>query len=106
MNGMKFDHGKARWDLLPVEELEEVVEVLTHGANKYDDDNWKYVERPLERYYAAAMRHLITWKKGQSLDNESNKSPLAHAICDLLFLMWFDSQIPRPVATACQKGAK
>jgi len=34
-NGVKFDADKLRYDLLPVDELEEVVQVLTDGAKKY-----------------------------------------------------------------------
>ena len=38
MEGRKDDHGKPRWDLLPWDEVEDVVKVLTKGAVKYEDD--------------------------------------------------------------------
>ena len=38
--GLKLDFDKLRWDLLPIECVEEIVRVLTFGAKKYDDNNW------------------------------------------------------------------
>ena len=86
----KDDLGKLRWDLLPIEQIEQVVAVLTHGAIKYGDYNWQMVSNPGPRYYAAAMRHIVDWKKNKIKDSDSNIAHLAHAICCLLFLMWFD----------------
>lgn len=92
--GIKFDNGseKLRWDLLPWEEIEEVVKVLTLGAFKYADHNWKYVPENRKRYFAAAMRHLVAWFKGEKLDKESGLNHLAHAICCILFLLWRNNQ--------------
>lgn len=86
-NGRKKDNGKPRWDLLPWAEVEEVVKVLTFGAAKYGDDNWRKVPEARRRYFAAAMRHLVDWELGALLDFESQLPHLAHAICSLLFLM-------------------
>lgn len=90
--GQKFDHGKTRWGLLQFAALEKVVQVMTFGAKKYGDDNWQRVSNPEDRYFSAAMRHLIAWQQGENKDQESGLSHLAHAICCLLFLMWFDDQ--------------
>ena len=49
------------------------------------------VENPKERYYDAAMRHLYAWFNGEPKDIETGESHLAHAICCLLFLLWFES---------------
>ena len=84
--GLKKDHGKDRWDLLPWEEVEEIVKVLTFGANKYADNNWQKVPQGRERYFAAAMRHLVAWRRGEERDPESGLKHLAHAGCCLLFL--------------------
>lgn len=90
-DGKKFDNGKPRWGLLPFRELKEVVEILTFGAEKYGAWNWVNV-RPTERYVDAAFRHLTSWVEGDKKDLESNKSHLAHCICNLLFLMYFDNE--------------
>lgn len=90
--GSKFDQGKPRWGLLPWTELETVVEVLTMGAEKYSDDNWKHVEPFESRYRDALMRHFSAYCKGETKDPESGKSHLAHAVCCALFLMWKENQ--------------
>lgn len=87
--GIKYDKMKDRWDLVPFNELKEVVEVITYGANKYSDDNWKKVS--IERYFSALMRHITTYKTGEIIDKESKKNHLAHAITNLLFIMWHEN---------------
>lgn len=88
--GRKDDDGKARWDLLPFGSLAQVVDVLTYGAKKYSPGNWQKVPNPRARYVSAALRHLAAYANGEKIDKESGKSHLAHAVCCLLFLMWFD----------------
>lgn len=90
MQGIKHDQDKPDWSLLPLSLLAPVVRVLTFGAKKYARDNWKYVEDAENRYFAAAMRHLTAWQQGERLDAESGESHLAHALCCLIFLSWFD----------------
>ena len=92
--GVKYDQDKPDWSLLPLEPIEDVVDVLTFGAKKYSPDNWKKVPDLHNRYFAAAMRHLVAWKNGEILDPESGKPHLAHAQCCLVFLAWFDKQHP------------
>jgi hypothetical protein len=89
--GIKYDTGKLRWDLLPLEEIEKIVEVLSDGAEKYDDNNWKELDNPKERYFAALMRHLVAYRKGEILDPESGRTHLAHAATNLIFLMYFNN---------------
>jgi len=88
--GRKDDKTKDRWDLLPYEEVEKIVKVLTFDAKKYADNNWLKVLNPESRYFAALQRHLVAWKKGEKIDPESGFSHLAHAGCCLLFLSHFD----------------
>jgi len=90
--GIKFDDERNRWDLLPWREIEQVVKILTFGAKKYADDNWKYIPDLKKRYFAAAMRHLVAWQKGEMLDQESGENHLSHALCCILFLLWDDNQ--------------
>jgi len=88
--GSKYDSDKLRYDLLDPVFMEGIVDVLTTGAQKYADNNWNKVPDPQNRYYAAAMRHLQAWRKGEKLDSETGKSHLYHAACCLMFLGWFD----------------
>ena len=93
MTGRKFDKGKARWDLLPWNEVGQIVQVLTYGAQKYDDDNWKHVRPFFRRYFSAMMRHIFDrFIKNERLDPGSGLPHLAHAGCCLLFLMWGDKR--------------
>jgi len=85
----KFDGGKLRYDLLPVDAVESVVKVLTYGAEKYCDNGWKEVPNAIERYYAALLRHLVAWRKGEEIDLESGLKHLEHAACNIVFLLEF-----------------
>ncbi len=89
--GRKDDSFKPRHSLIPQGTISSVIEVLEHGAQKYDVDNWKQVPDARIRYYDAAMRHIDSWYKGEQKDEESDLPHLAHAICCLLFLMWLDN---------------
>ena len=90
--GIEYDDGKARWELIPFRAMRAVVDVLTHGSRKYADDNWKIVPYARKRYIIAASRHLTDWAGGEKKDSETGKSHLAHAICCLLFLLWFEQE--------------
>ncbi len=85
--GVKYDKEKLRWDLLPLKPIIDIVDILSYGAAKYADENWRYVEPFEDRYYAAAMRHITAWRLGEQIDEESGKHHLAHAMCSLIFLM-------------------
>jgi len=92
LNGKRFvkaDKGKLQWSLLPFAQLEDVVKVLMMGAEKYTPDNWKKCN-DIKRYEDALLRHVISYISGNRTDKESKLSHLAHAICNCLFLMYFD----------------
>lgn len=88
----KADAGKPRWDLLPLTEVEQAVEVLTDGAIKYTDNGWQGVANASDRYFAALMRHVAAWRRGERTDPETGRAHLAHALCCLLFLLWHDNR--------------
>ena len=87
VKGTKHDDGKAEWHLVPWAAMQKVVQVLSHGAKKYSANNWQHVHSAWSRYFDAAMRHMIAWAGGESVDPESGMPHLAHAVCCLLFLM-------------------
>lgn len=91
--GLKYDDGKIRYDLYPLEAYEGCAKVLTFGANKYTANGWKSVPDAENRYYAAMVRHINAQKvysdnggKGLALDSESGLPHLDHAQCCLVFL--------------------
>jgi len=80
--GKKFDDGKLRLDLITPEMIRSLGEVLTYGAKKYGDRNWeKGIDE--DRLYAACERHLLAYREGQMLDEESGLPHLYHAFCTL-----------------------
>lgn len=83
---IKDDKGKARYDLLPPEMLEETAQVLAFGAAKYSANNWANGAH-WSRYFSAMMRHMWAWWRGEDNDPETGMSHLAHAACCLGFLM-------------------
>ena len=92
--GIKFDEGKRDWVLVPWDVMEEVVQVLEHGAKKYKPDNWKYV-RPVSRYLNPIFRHVTAYMNGEKNDPDTGKSHLASVICNCLFAMWHEKH-PEP----------
>jgi len=88
-DGEKFDSNKPDWSLLPLDAVEEVVKVLTFGANKYERNNWKLVE-PTTRYKAALLRHLTAQDRNEDIDPETGISHAAHVACNAIFLLWFE----------------
>jgi len=90
--GRKDDQEKNRLDLIEPEFIEGVGKVLTFGANKYEPNNWQKVEDAEDRYYAAAFRHLIAWRKGEKTDPESGISHLYHVACNIMFLQHFERE--------------
>ena len=83
--GVKYDEEKPRMHLLPPKATLEVAKVLTFGAQKYDEENWRKLENLQNRYTSGALRHIFAHMDGEKLDPESGISHLAHALCCLLF---------------------
>ena len=91
MEGVKYDNKKPDYSLIPPNALESIAKVMTHGAQKYDRHNWKKLDNPVNRYFAAAQRHLWAVKKGEDLDPESGEHHYAHALCCIMYLLEFYS---------------
>lgn len=91
IEGRKDDGGKARHDLIPPELLEGVAAVLTFGAEKYGERNW---EKGMKwgRPFAALMRHMWAWWRGEKVDPETGFSHLWHAACCIAFLIAFEQR--------------
>lgn len=84
--GLRYNEGKLRYDLLPTDATQELVKVLTHGAKKYAARNWERGQL-WSVPYASLMRHLNAWHAGEDTDPESGLLHLAHAACNVAFLL-------------------
>ena len=102
--GMKGDLGKDRWDLVYWPFLIGMVRVLTFGAVKYTDNNWKKLSR--HRIEGALMRHWTEYKTEGKLDKETKMSHLFHMGCCLMFLCWFDDQNQKSYLVNPYTGAR
>jgi len=92
VGAMKKDDGKADLSMvlayLPQEALVEIAKVMDFGAKKYSANNWRQGFK-FRRVLASLMRHLWDWSRGIDLDPETGLSHLAHAGCNVLFLLTF-----------------
>ena len=77
------------WHLLPGDALEEIVQVLEFGSIKYSARNWEK-GMAWHRPFAALMRHMWAWWRGENADPETGLSHLAHAGACVLFLIAYE----------------
>lgn len=85
-----FKDDKLRWDLLPLQEIEDIVRVYHAGAKKYGANRWQNLEGGFERYRAACFRHIIEYMKGEKIDKETNCYHLAAAAWNVIAMLYYD----------------
>ena len=85
-----FQDGKLRWDLLPLEEIEDIVKLYTAGSIKYGDNNWQGLENGYQRYKAAMLRHLLEYEKGTKIDEETKVNHLAAVAWNAIAMLYLD----------------
>ena len=90
-DGIKSDEGKLRWDLLPLDALEEIVRVYTYGLKEHSDYSWQKLSAFESRYFSAMMRHAADYKKGKRFD-ESGILVTAHLAWNAIALLWKEIQ--------------
>lgn len=92
--GLRYNLGKLRYDLIHTKSLEDMVKVLTYGANKYNDNNWQG-GLSWKSVIASLKRHIAAFENGEDFDDESNLLHLAHAACNIHFLNAFYHIFPQ-----------
>ncbi len=86
----KHDSGKADWSLMPFEAVEEINKVLEFGANKYAAHNWQLCSGfKYTRVISSLLRHVFAFMRGEDNDPESGISHIAHAGCNIIFLLYY-----------------
>lgn len=88
-SGVKHDSNKIRVELLSPIAIQEIAKVLTFGAVKYGDSNWR-LGLKWTRVLGACIRHVISYMGGQDKDPETGLSHLAHAGCCIMFLLEYE----------------
>ena len=69
--GLRYNEGKVRTDLLPFDVMWYISEVLQAGAKKYADRNWE-LGMSWMIVVGCLMRHLIKFATGNDIDKETN----------------------------------
>lgn len=90
----RFDINKNRLDLIPTSLLEEVGKILTFGAEKYGDSNWK-LGMKWSRCIGSLKRHLLEFEKGIDYDNESGELHISHILTNAAFLLEYYKIYPQ-----------
>lgn len=73
--------------VIPSPPLIQVGEVMRLGRDKYGAFNWRDQPVTASTYIDAALRHLMSWWDGETIDPESGQSHLAHAAAGLFVIM-------------------
>lgn len=70
--GLRHNENKLRYDLLPPEFIEALVDHFTKNLEKYPERNW---ERGMDwlKCFASIMRHCWAWIRGEDFDQENGR---------------------------------
>ena len=82
--------GKLMWELLPLQDIENIVEVYTAGAKKYGPNQWENLPNGYQRYKAAMLRHLVEYEKGHRIDSGTGCQHLAQVEWNAIALLHYD----------------
>lgn len=83
---------KPMWELLPLQDIEDVVKVYTAGAKKYGPDKWQNLPDGYKRYKAALFRHLVEYEKGNWLDEETGCIHLAQVVWNAIAMLHIEKE--------------
>jgi len=83
---LRLNTGKPDYSLIPMSSLKEVAKVLEYGASKYERGNW-LKPTSWEVSFACMQRHMSAWQAGEDNDEESGRSHIAHAACNLIQML-------------------
>lgn len=87
--GLRYNEGKSRVDLIPAEVLLELGRLYGYGARKYAPNNWRQGLSYTETY-GSLCRHLYAWFAGASMDQENNCHHLVSVIWNAMALFYFE----------------
>lgn len=88
----KYGSGRPRLDLLTLEALEEIARAAEYGTRKYAAWDWLDNAMPWADRARAVISHTMKWLGGENLDPESGLSHLAHAGCNIMFLLTYEKR--------------
>ena len=83
--GLRFNEGKTRHDLIPQFAQEQYAKVLTKGSEKYAERNWE-LGMKWSKVTASLKRHTAAFERGEDFDKETGLLHTAHIMCNAAFL--------------------
>lgn len=78
--GGKQSHVPYRMDLVPADALLDVAKVLSEGAVKYGENNWKLIS--INEHINHVLSHLYVY-----LADDTSDDHLSHAVCRAMFAL-------------------
>lgn len=84
--GLRYNEGKTRYDLLEPFAIEQLARVFTKGAEKYADHNWLKGLKWMG-VVSSLKRHLAAFEKGEDYDAESGELHMAHVAWNAMALI-------------------
>lgn len=75
-------------DLIPPQFLEDLSKVLLYGLKKYAKNNWVR-GMSWECTTAAALRHIMAFRRGEEMDPDSGLPHVLHAAFGMMALHWY-----------------
>lgn len=92
MDKNRDDDGKSRVDLIIPEFITGIGDALLFGTKKYPEGTWKDTTEKHDRNYGSCLRHLLSWRSGDTYDKESGLNHLLHAAYNIMALYYDDLQ--------------
>ncbi len=89
--GQHKDEGKTRLDLVPPDFIVDLADHMTYNLKKYPERNWE-AGINYSKIYGSVLRHIFAWIKGERYTQDTNKSHLISAVCNLLFLYEYEKR--------------
>ena len=69
--GLRFNDGKPRFDLLPPEAIIALADHFRKGSEKYAERNWEKSGPWCSKTFASMERHAWAWMNGEDYDQEN-----------------------------------
>lgn len=92
--GLRFNEGKVRHDLLEPFAINELAKVFTKGAEKYSENNWLN-GMSWTKVLASLKRHLNEFEQGKDFDDETELLHMAHVAWNAMALVSYYKYAPK-----------
>lgn len=92
--GLRFNEGKTRHDLLEPYAIDQLAKVFTVGASKYAVHNW-LKGMDWSKVVASMKRHINKFEQGEDFDEETGLYHMAHAAWNAMALVSYYKYFPQ-----------